>query len=153
MLKRDPRPKLHPSFYAMFLLILWRKNLSRSYEIAKFWIQRKWRHTCECKKYFTPVFLHIFVSFVKKKTSVKSNGLFVHLSWAYEVAKFWVFKLHLDVSDIIHANEQTKPANCGLYVNFWRMLFCYFVLWRKKFILSKSCYFGLRSPKFLRRFV
>ena len=105
-------------------------------------------------KSISPLFFCIFLLVLwKKKTSVKSNGLFVHLSWAYEVAKFWVVKRYLDVSDVIHANEQTKPANCGLHVNFWRMLFCYFVLWRKRFILRKSCYFGLRSPKFPRRFV
>ena len=35
-----------------------------------------------------------------------------------EVVKFWVIKLYLDISDVIHANEYAKHANFGLHENF-----------------------------------
>ena len=44
---------------------------------------------------------------------------FDHFSRTYEVAKFRIIKLYLDVSDVTHANEHTKHANCSLYVNLW----------------------------------
>ena len=30
-----------------------------------------------------------------------------HFSWTYEIAKFWMIKLCLDASDVIHANDDT----------------------------------------------
>ena len=50
--------------------------------------------------------LHIFVNLMKKKPS-KFNGVFDHFSQIYEVTKFQMIKLCLDVSDVIHANEHT----------------------------------------------
>ena len=52
----------------------------------------------------------------------------------------------LNVSDARQANEHTKHASCGLHVNVWNFLFMAFCFIMKKIILSKSCYFGLRSP-------
>ena len=46
--------------------------------------------------------------------------------------KLWMIKLCLPVSDVIHPNN----------IFVWR----HFVLWWKRIIVSKSCYFGLRSP-------
>ena len=53
--------------------------------------------------------------------------------------------LCLDVTNVIHANEHTEYANCGVRVNFWNFLmpFCFMM---KKNLLSNSCYFGLRPP-------
>ena len=38
---------------------------------------------------------------------------------AYEKNKC---KLYLDITNVIHANECTKYANCDLHVNFWIFL-------------------------------
>ena len=58
-----------------------------------------------------------------KKPPVKFYDVFVHFLQTYEVAKFWMMKLYLDVSDIIHVKKHTKYANCGLPANFWIFLF------------------------------
>ena len=50
---------------------------------------------------------HTFVNLMKKKPSSKFNGVFDHFSQIYEVRKFQMIKLCLDVSDVIHANEHT----------------------------------------------
>ena len=39
-----------------------------------------------------------------------------------EVAKFWTIELYICVSDVIHANEQTKYVNCGSHVTFCNFL-------------------------------
>ena len=57
-----------------------------------------------------------------------------------------MIKLCLYISDVIHANEQTKYANCGLHVNFWNFLLMSFCSVMKKDHFSKNCYVGLRSP-------
>ena len=76
-------------------------QISQSYKITKFWIQRKWRHTRECTKHFTPDFLCIFfVSFMEKEPSLKLYGVFDHFSQTYEVGKFWTNKLYLDIKDV-----------------------------------------------------
>ena len=56
---------------------------------------------------FHPSFLHVFVNFVEKKPCTKFYGVFDHFLLTYEVAKFWMIKLCLNVSDAIHANEHT----------------------------------------------
>ena len=60
--KEDLRLKLHPCFYDILLLILWRNNFLQSFVTfwsvltklwsCKVWIWRKWRHTRECTKHF-----------------------------------------------------------------------------------------------------
>ena len=86
-------------------------------KVTKFWIQCKWRHTCDCKKHFLTAFLYIFCSFYGGKPPIKLN-----FSRTYEVAKFSMIQLCIDLSDVMHANEHEKYANCGLHVNFWN--FC-----------------------------
>ena len=49
--------------------------------------------------------LQIFVNLWKK--NILFYGRFDHFSWTYEVAKFWMIKLCLDVIGIMHANEHT----------------------------------------------
>ena len=50
--------------------VLWRLDqISRSYKVAKFWIQCMWRHTRECIKHVTPKFLCIFCYFYGENTS------------------------------------------------------------------------------------
>ena len=51
---------------------------------------------------------------------IKFYDVFDH--FLREVAKSWTIKLYLCVSDVMHANEQTKYVNCGLHVNFWTFL-------------------------------
>ena len=46
--------------------------------------------------------LHIF-----KEPFTKFYVCFDHFSWTYEVAKFLMIKLCLDVIDVIHVNEHT----------------------------------------------
>ena len=43
-----------------------------------------------------------------------------------------MIKLHLEVSDVTHANEYAKHANCGLHVNFWSFLIISFCFLMKK---------------------
>ena len=74
--------------------------------------------------------LHFLSVLWRKKPPIKFYGVFDHFSRAYEVAKFWMIKLYVNVSDVIHANDHTKYANCGLPVNFWTFLstsFCFII--------------------------
>ena len=81
---------------------------------------------------------HFFVKFIEKKPPIKLYVVFVHFSLTFEIAKFWMIKLYLDVSDVIHTNEHTKYANCDFYKNFWIFLLMPFC-----FMMSKN---GLRRP-------
>ena len=92
---------------------------------------------------FFPFF---YVSFMEKKRPIKFYGVFYYFPRTYEVAKFWMIKLCLNVIDVVHANGHTKHGIGGLHINFWNFFFMPFVLWSKMIILSKSCYFGLRLP-------
>ena len=104
--------------------------------VTKFWIQLKWRHAREYTERFTPGFLcfffFFFASFMEKNPLINFYGAFDHFSWTYEVAMFWMIKLYLNEIDVIHANEHTKHANCGLHVNFWIFLLMSFCFMMKK---------------------
>ena len=43
---------------------------------------------------------------MSKEPLIKFYGIFDNFSLTYEIAKFWMIKLRLDVSDVIHANER-----------------------------------------------
>ena len=94
------------------------------------------------------VFLAFFVRFMEKTPLItKFYGVFDHFPRTCEVVKFWTIKLYLYVIDVIHANEQTKYGNCSWRVNFRNFLVMSFSFMTKEDQkLSKSCYFGLRSP-------
>ena len=78
-------------------------------------------------KHFIPGFLcNILLVLWRKKC------VFDHFSQFYEVAKFSMIKLYLDVSDAIFENQHAKHANCGLHVNIWNFLFMAFCLIIKK---------------------
>ena len=94
---------------------------------------------------FSLVYFAFFVSFMEEQPPIKFYSAFGNFLRTYEVAKFWMIKLCLDTSDVIHANEHTKYAICVLHVNFWNFCQCHFVLWRNRIILSKNCCFSLRS--------
>ena len=49
--------------------------------------------------------MHIFVNFMEKEPFTHFYGHFDHYSWTYEVEKFWMIKLCVDVTDVIHPNE------------------------------------------------
>ena len=51
--------------------------------------------------------MHIFVTFMKKEPFTQFYGRFDPFSWTYQVAKFSMIKLCLDVSGVLHANEHT----------------------------------------------
>ena len=78
---------------------------------------------------------------MEKKPPMKFCGVFTHFSRTYEVAKFWMIKLYLDVIDVLHGNEHTKQANCGWHVNFLNFLlmpFCFMIKkdhFKQKFFL------------------
>ena len=44
---------------------------------------------------------------MEEKPSTKFYGVFDHFLQIYEVTKFQMKKLRLDVSDVVHANEHT----------------------------------------------
>ena len=44
---------------------------------------------------------------MKKETTTKFYGFFVYFWRTYEIPKFWMIKLRLDVSDAIHAKKHT----------------------------------------------
>ena len=67
------------------------------------------------KTFYSWFSLHFFVRFMEKKRLIKCFGIFVHF---YEVVKFPMIKLFLDVYDVIHANEFTKYTNPDLPVTF-----------------------------------
>ena len=81
---------------------------------------------------FFVFFVSFFVRFLEKKPPIKFYGVFDHFSRTYEVAKFWMIELYLNVSDIMNANSHTKHANCGLRVNFWNFLLMYFCFMMEK---------------------
>ena len=99
-----------------------------------------------CKTFHLLFFLHFFIIFKEKNPPIRFYGVFVYFLRPYEVAKFWMIELYLDVSVVIRANKHTKYANCGLPVNVLIFLLCHSVLWQKMIVLSKSPYFGITSP-------
>ena len=107
LLKGSMRPKL--VFMAYFCSFYGEGALYKVYDIlvkfhedicnvTNFWVQRKWLHTRKWSKNFPPGFLCKFY-----------DG-FDHFSRTYEVPKFWIIKLYLDVSNVIYAIEYTKYA-------------------------------------------
>ena len=78
------------------------------------------------------VFFALFVSFMEKKPPIKFYSVFNHFLRSYQVKKFWMIKLYLDLSDVIHANKHTRYANCGLHINVWNFLFMRFCFMVKK---------------------
>ena len=118
--------------------VLWSfVQIYRSYKGTKFRLQRKWRHILQCTKYFTPGFLCIvllvFLFLFYFIFFCMFYGVFDHFSRTCEVKKFWMIKLYLEVSDVIHANKHRKYANCVLHVNFRR-----FLLMRLSFMIKKG---------------
>ena len=49
---------------------------------------------------------------MEKKPAIKFYDAFVYFSRTLEVEKYWMIKLYLDSSDVIHANKHTKGADC-----------------------------------------
>ena len=146
------RPKLYPCFYVEFLLIVLRKNITQS--LAAIWLDfaklqsYKVSHSAyvtsshECTKHIAPIFFAFFVTFTEKEPRIKFYGVFNHFQ---KLVKSQTIKLYLSVSDVIHGNKQNIliVASMQTFGNFCK---CHFVSWWKRIILSKSCYFGLRSP-------
>ena len=64
---------------------------------------------------------------MEKTPIIKFYDVFDHFSKIGEVAKFLMIKLYLQVSDVMHTNEQTEYVNCGLHANFW-IFFVNFIL-------------------------
>ena len=46
----------------------------------------------------------------------------VFLTICHELVKFGITELYFNVIYVIHANEQTEQASCGLHVNVWNFL-------------------------------
>ena len=77
----------------------------------------------KCTKYFITGFHCIILLVLWRKNVLKSFMVFFdHFPWTYEVKKFWMVKLCLQVNNGIHANKHMKYANCDLLVNFWEFL-------------------------------
>ena len=93
--ERDLRPKLHPCFYDIFLLILWRKFcgiLVRLHEIVKlqsleFRVSNVIPANVQNISHFFGFFL-FFLLVLLKKPPIKLHGAFDHFSRTYEIAKF-----------------------------------------------------------------
>ena len=90
--------------------------------------------------------LHLFVSFMGKKPPIKFYGIFDQFLRTYEVSKFWMINLYLNLSDIMHTNEHKKHANCGLHVNFWNFLLMLFCFMMKKDHFKDHLKNHFRSP-------
>lgn len=113
-------------FMSCLLSILWRKNL---YDVFSDFTKLQYFEFCV--SHVIPANVQIFeffISFMEKEPPTNIYGVLDHFSRTSEVAKFWIVKLHLNVSDVIHANEYTEHANDGLHVDFWKLLlmsFCF----------------------------
>ena len=96
--------------------------LISSLEVTKFSIRHEWCHTRDCTKQLSLV----FVNFMEKEHFTHFYGRFDNFSWTYEVAKFWMIKLCLDVSDVIHKNKHTLYV-CLTYKlsEVWLMQYCF----------------------------
>ena len=46
--------------------------------------------------------LHVFIDFMEKEPFTQFYGCLDHFKWTYEVAKVWMIKLCLEVSDVTH---------------------------------------------------
>ena len=85
--KVDLRPKPLSCFYDLFLLIHEKRVLykvllrsvpfSRSYEVTKFWIRRKWRHPWEYRKHYIFGFLCIFLLILWRKNLLQTSMVFL----------------------------------------------------------------------------
>ena len=95
--------------------------------LIKVQLIKKARNTRKCTKHFIPGFLCNLLLVLWRKKCV-----FDHFSQTYEVAKFSMIKLYIDMSDVIPENEHAKHANCGLHVNVWNFLFMAFCFMIKK---------------------
>ena len=82
--------------------------------------------------------LHVFINFMEKELFTPFYGRFDQFSWTYEVVKFWMIKLCLDVRDVIHANEHTYHTNYGLHANFWKL---WLMPFKKKLLLWPQVHF------------
>ena len=103
-----------------YLMIYGKKSLARS--LVPFWSDST---KLESYKVLNSVhwvffFLHFFKFYGWKTSEVL--WCFDHFTWTYEVAKLWMIKLYLVVSDIIHTNELTQYANNDFHINFWNIL-------------------------------
>ena len=112
--KGDLRPKTHPCFYVIILMILWKKSLLVFWSVLmKLWsykvLNPAWvtSYPVMYKTFHSWFSWNIFVSFMEKEPFPQFYGRFDHFSWIHEVVKFLMIKLCLDVSDVIHANEHT----------------------------------------------
>ena len=112
--KGDLRPKNHPGFYGINLMVLWKKSLVQSFVVLWSIFTKGLNPVWETSyprvyKTFHPwLSLHILVNFMWKRTfDTAFCVVFDNFSSTYEVAKFWIIKLCLDISEVIHANEYT----------------------------------------------
>ena len=130
-LKGNLIPKLYFYFYVMFVVNFMEKEppYTKLYDVLS--DLTKLQYFEFCVSHVIPANVQIFeffVSFMEKKPPIKVYGVLDHFSRTSEVAKFWIVKLYLNASDVIHANEYKKHANDGLHVNFWKLLlmsFCF----------------------------
>ena len=99
------------------------------------------------------VFFKFFVTLLVKATSIITfYGVFDHFLRTGEDAKFWKIKLYFYVSSsYTRMNKQNMLIVAYMYT-FVIFCKCHFVLWWKRIILSKSCYFGLWSPLIILRY-
>ena len=70
--------------------------------------------------------LYFFVNLMEKKPPLNLYGLLTIFHQLF--AKFLMNRLYLDVSDVMHANEDAIYGNCGLHINFRNFLlltFCF----------------------------
>ena len=112
-------------------------------------IPRKYK---TCHPWFSLDFLLVFME--KTPPTIKFYSIFHHLSRNREAAKFWIIKLYLNVNDVIHANEQTKYANCSLHKNFWNFLlmsFCFMI--KRNYFKQKLLLWHLVPFKFLEKLI
>ena len=109
-MEKEPSTKFHG------VLVIF----SRSCEVPKLWIQRKWPYPTNVRNISTLNFWLIFFNFMKKKPPTECYGVFDHFSRSYKVMKFRMTRWCFNVSDV----------KCGIYLNFWNFLlrwFCFMI--------------------------
>ena len=137
----NPRPKLYAGFYGIFLLILWIFLLinSLAQSFAGFWSEFKnveFRVSDAISanvQTISPQFsFRFFFKFFWEKPTIKLFSVFDHFSGIYEINKFWMIKVYLNISGATNENKHTKYANCGFHINFWNFLLMSFYITMKK---------------------
>lgn len=93
------------------------------------------------------IFFFIFLLILKIKNLPLNLPFIVFLTIFYKLVQLRNFRWLTCVIDVIQANEHIRNMLIVAYrYTFGIFGWFHFVLWCKRIILIKNCYFGLKSP-------